>query len=71
MKTFKISGTVIVSCHTEVKANTEEEALIIAEKRETANFCCRPFTSSITESWHVDSDGEPFNLEVEDVEEIE
>jgi Ni2+-binding GTPase involved in maturation of urease and hydrogenase len=71
MKNYKIVGCITVSCYTEVQANSEEEALEIAKQRETSNFCYNPYTSSVKRSWHVESDGEPFDLEIYESEDIE
>ena len=62
---YTINATVTVSCHTEVEANSEEEAIAIAQERELAGLCFAPFDAYATEAWHIDTDGMPQNLSAE------
>lgn len=64
MATFKISGTMTVSCWTEVEAYDEAEALSIAKSREVAQFHIDQ-TYPEDECWHMDADGAPDNLRVD------
>lgn len=65
MKTYKVSGTVTVSCWTEVEASSEEEAMKIAYRRELAGFSIDG-SYPVDECWHIDADGTPDNLKVDD-----
>jgi len=65
MPTFKIAGLVTISCWTEVEASSEAEALKIAQKRRLAEFHIDS-TYVETECWHMDADGMPFGLRVDD-----
>lgn len=65
MKTFRVSGAVTVSCWTYVDAENADEALKIA--------CCRDLaeihidgTYENTECFHIETDGTPQNLTVEE-----
>ena len=62
MATFTFSASVTVSAYTEIEADTYEEALEIATERELAGFCAQPFDGDETESWHIDTDGEPVDI---------
>jgi hypothetical protein len=64
MATFKIAGNITVSCWTEVEAESEEQALEIAGKRHVAEF---HVDGSFPESasWHMDTDGSPYNMRIE------
>ena len=61
MAIFNISGTVTVSCWTEVEADTEAEAIVIAGRRSVANVHIDG-SSPVDECWHIDVDGEPENI---------
>lgn len=65
MKTYKVSGTVTVSCWTEVAASSKEEAMQIAVSRNMADVIIDG-GYPVDECWHLDSDGTPDNLKVED-----
>lgn len=65
MQEYKICGKVTVSCTTIVRANSEAEALEIANKRECAQFHIDG-TYSESNSWHMDNDGTPYDTYVED-----
>lgn len=65
MPTFKIAGQVTISCWTEVEASSEAEALKIAEKRGLAEFHIDGSYSE-SECWHMDADGVPHDLRVDD-----
>jgi hypothetical protein len=61
---YTIQATATVSCWTEVEAESEEDALKIAEERELAGLCYNPFSAGPDECWHIDTDGTPKNLYV-------
>ena len=61
---YKISGQMTVSCWTEVEANSEEEAIEIAQERDPANLCHLPFSEESDEAWHFDNDGEPSEFHI-------
>ena len=65
MPIFKISGVVAVSCYTEVEANTPDEALSIASKRDIADFHIDS-SYEIDEYFHLESDGTPTELYIEE-----
>jgi hypothetical protein len=70
VKRYYITGTLSVTCYTEVEANSPEEALEIARERRVAGLCNNPFDGDSSESWNFDSDGEPFELQIDDVNDI-
>lgn len=61
MPTFNIAGKVTVSCWTTVEAASEEEAMQIAAGRELAELHIDG-AYPVDESWHLDSDGKPYEL---------
>lgn len=64
MPIFKISGIITISCYTDVEADTEEEALQIAEDREMMEL---PFNNAYgsDEYWITDSlDGRPREIHI-------
>jgi hypothetical protein len=65
MPRFTITGTVTVSCYTEVDAKTPEEALKIAKERTLAGFSIDG-SYLINEYFHLDNDGTPDRLVVDD-----
>lgn len=65
MPPFNISANVTVSCWTKVDASSEEEAKRIAASRALAAFHIDG-TYPEDESWHLDADGSPFDLRVDD-----
>lgn len=64
MPTFKIAAKVTVSCFTTVEADTEDEALEIANGRDLAEFHIDG-SYQVSESWHIDADGVPFEIRVD------
>jgi len=54
-----------VSCQTVVYAESEEEALEIADAREPAEMCHGALHPEQDDSWHFQNDAMPVNLEVE------
>ncbi|EPJ7982407.1 hypothetical protein L4Z68_001414 [Pseudomonas aeruginosa] len=64
MPTFRIVGKVTVSCWTTVEAASEEEAQRIAAGRDLAEFHIDG-TYPEDESWHLDADGVPYDLRVD------
>ena len=62
---YTVSGVVTVGCWTEVEANSEEEAIKIAEERDLAGLCYSPFSGSVDEEFHFSNDGEPKDFTVE------
>ena len=67
MPKFTVSASVTVSAYTEVEANTLEEALEIAEEREVASLCANPFSASTEVAWHIDTDGAPSDITVDEL----
>jgi len=65
MPSYRIAAKVTVSCWTEVEAASEDEAKQIAASRDLAEFHTDG-SFSVDESWHMDADGVPFDLRVED-----
>ena len=65
MPTFNIAAKVTVSCWTKVEAASEEEAKRIAASRDLAEFHIDG-TFPEDECWHLDADGSPFDLRVDD-----
>lgn len=65
MTTFNFAAKVTVSCWTEVEAATEEEAAQIAKGRELADVHVDG-SFSVKECWHMDDDGMPYDLHVDD-----
>jgi hypothetical protein len=70
MKRYYITGTLSVTCYTEVDANSPEEALEIASYRNVSGLCHAPFLSNSDEEWNFDNDGEPFDISINNEEEI-
>jgi len=65
MQKFQINGKVTVSCWTVVEAETPEQALEIAKRRELCGFHIDG-TYEDTDSFIFDNDGTPFELTIED-----
>ena len=69
MKLFKLIAHVTVTAYTDVEAETEEEAMEIAEERDVELAC---YGGLPADSWVVsDVDGAPQGTHVEDEEEID
>lgn len=66
MTKFTVCGLVTVSCYTVVEADTKEAAISIAEERQLADLCAFPFGDQVDEAWHVETDGSPVELRVEE-----
>lgn len=64
MPMYTVSGTVTVSCWTQVEAKDEAEALRIARKRDVSQIHI-DHSYPADEFWHLDSDGMPADLHVE------
>jgi hypothetical protein len=64
---YVVRGVATVSCWTEVEADSEEEALSIADGRELAALCHHPFSGEVDEAWHFENDGTPLNCVAESV----
>jgi len=62
---YIVSAGMTVSCYTVVEAESEGEALEIAEMREPAGMCHGALSPDIGESWHFENDGMPFELKAE------
>ncbi len=60
---YLVNGKVTVSCWTMVEAESEEEALEIAEQRDLAEIHIDG-TYEVEECWHIDTDGCPDNIEI-------
>lgn len=65
MRTFTVYGSVTVSCWTEVDAPNEEEAIRLAGMRGMADFHIDG-SSPVDETWHMENDGTPQGLRIED-----
>jgi hypothetical protein len=65
MKKYIVNGAITASCYTVVEANSPEEALKIARERPVANMCYNPFDQDVEESWHIETDGEPYNINLD------
>ncbi len=68
---YTVSGLVTVSCHTVVEAESAEEAMEIAERRDVASLCYGPYVEDIDEAFHISTDGEARELCVEGYEDYE
>ena len=66
MPTFKFKAAATVSCWTEVKADTLEEAKAKAESRGLSGLSRYPFSGDVGESWHFENDGKPQEIELDD-----
>lgn len=60
---YQIAAKVTVSAYTEVDADTEEEALRIAANRHLGSISNNEPSE---EFWNIDSDGIPFDLEIDE-----
>lgn len=65
MTTYNVSGTVTVSCFTEVEADSPEEAIRIAASRSIADIHIDG-SYELSECFHIDADGEPQGLHAEE-----
>jgi len=63
---YIVSGSLTVSCWTEVEADSKEDALDIAMNRDTGTLCHSALYPEVDECFHFEDDGMPFNLTVED-----
>ena len=66
MKKYQVSGLVTVSCNTVIEANSKEEALELAGFRELSDLCHGPHIEDINEAFHIEADGQPKELTVDD-----
>ena len=66
MPVFKFRGSVTVSCWTEVEADTQEQALAIAQDREMGSLNCFSISSDVSEVWQFSDDGVPQEIELDD-----
>jgi hypothetical protein len=65
MKNYRLSGAVTISIYTEVEANSEKEAIEIAEMRSIENGRWND-RHQLTQAWVSDEyDGEPFDITVD------
>lgn len=62
---YRVMGIVSVSCWTDVEAASEAEALDIASERPMAGLCHAPFSGEADECFHIEIDGEPQDLMVD------
>lgn len=62
---YNVSAVVTVSCFTEVEADSKEEAVKIAMQRGLAEIHIDS-SYPVDENWHIDVDGEPRDMEVEE-----
>ncbi len=65
MKKFTMGATLTVSAWTVVEAETEEEALKIAEARDVGAMSSNAIYPDDSESWHFENDGLPQNIKLE------
>ena len=65
MAKFKFRAAATISCWTGVEADTLEEAKREAELRELGGLCFNPFSGDVTEEWHFENDGVPFDIELD------
>ena len=64
LKTFRLRGHITVGAHTEVRARSQKEAVMLACKREAGIILMRPDPHEL---WVVDdADGSPFNIHGDD-----
>lgn len=65
MQKYAVSGTVTVSCWTEVEAESKVEALEIAENRDLAEFHIDG-TYDVKSCFMLDNDGRPDDLKIDE-----
>lgn len=70
MATYRFNGYLTVSAWTEVEADSYEQAMKELESRKVASLCASAFSSSVTEAWHFESDGELQEVELETVDDL-
>ncbi|WP_422444155.1 hypothetical protein [Endozoicomonas sp. ALB091] len=66
MPIYKFKGSATVSCWTEVEAETEEEARLIAEKRELGSLNAFSISGDVSKVWQFTDDGMPQDIELDD-----
>lgn len=69
MKRFRVTGVATISVHTDVDAETPEEAIKIAQGRPMQGLCFQcANTEGADDEWRTSGelDGEPGDLEVEE-----
>jgi len=59
MPTYRVNGTITVSCTTLVEADSADDAKKIAESRDVAGLSVVALYPDEDEAWHIDTDGEP------------
>lgn len=70
---YVVKAQITVSTHTVVEADSEQEALSIAEQREVSGLSYAPCVDHESEAWVVEGelDGEPENLRIDKPDETE
>jgi len=66
MTTYRVNGTVTVSATTVVEADSPEQAKQIANDRQLAGLCHMPFDADEDETWHLETDGVPEVIDVDE-----
>jgi len=66
MKKYTVSGLLTVSAYTVVEAETEKEAVAIAEEREVGSLCYGAISTPDDECWHFEGDGMPQEISAEE-----
>lgn len=67
MKKYTVTGKITITTYTTVEANSEEEALKLAEKRDDKMFISSNNGDTAEDVWMVDElDGDPYELSIED-----
>ncbi len=71
-KKYTITGMLTISVHTEIFANSEAEAMKKANRRSVQSLChqCARGDSKMEFCTSGELDGEPYDLKVEEVEEV-
>lgn len=64
MAIYTVVGMITVSCYTEIDADSESEAIQKAQHRDVADTT--PHIHSLRQEWQLESDGVPYNIEIED-----
>ena len=65
MKLFKFKAALTVSAWTEVEAESESEALKIAEDREVGSLSHNSIYPDSDECWHFENDGQPMQISID------
>lgn len=66
MKKYHVTASLTVSAYTIVEANSEKEAIEIAENREVGDLCYGAISPDDDEVWHFENDGCPQDISVDE-----